>query len=66
MKYHKLGQTNFDINEVSLGTWQLGAKWRDPFDEINVQNTLAASYDTDANFFSTADMYQDDHSDRYC
>jgi len=66
MKYRKLGKTNFDISEVSFGTWQLGSKWRDPFDEIDVQNTLAASYDTDVNFFDTADIYQDDHSNRYC
>jgi len=27
MKYRRLGKTNFEISEVSLGTWQLGEAW---------------------------------------
>ncbi len=33
MEFRKLGKTGFNISEVSLGTWQLGSKWGEPFDE---------------------------------
>ena len=33
MNYRVFGKTGFKASEVSLGTWQLGSKWGDPFDE---------------------------------
>jgi Predicted oxidoreductases (related to aryl-alcohol dehydrogenases) len=64
MKYRRFGKTNFNVSEVSLGTWQLGSKWGDPFNEQDAQNTLAAAYDAGVNFFDTADVYQDGDSQR--
>ncbi|WP_125766715.1 aldo/keto reductase [Lapidilactobacillus wuchangensis] len=64
MKYRRFGKTNFNVSEVSLGTWQLGSKWGDPFNEQDAQNTLAAAYDAGVNFFDTADVYQDGASQR--
>lgn len=64
MEYRQLGKTGFKISEVSLGTWQLGSKWGEPFDENDAQNTLAAAYDAGVNFFDTADIYQDGLSEQ--
>ena len=33
MKYRILGKTGFNISEISLGTWQLGGKWGEKFNE---------------------------------
>lgn len=64
VKYRQLGKTNFKVSEVSLGTWQLGSKWGDPFDATDAQNTLAAAYDAGVNFYDTADIYQDGASEQ--
>ena len=31
MKQRILGKTEKTVSEIGLGTWQLGAKWGDPF-----------------------------------
>jgi len=62
MKYRRFGKTNFEASEVSLGTWQLGSKWGDPFSEKDAQDTLEAAFDAGVNFFDTADVYQDGKS----
>ncbi|WP_283680019.1 aldo/keto reductase [Lentilactobacillus sp. Marseille-Q4993] len=63
MKYRRLGNTGYNISEVSLGTWQLGGKWGDPFDKKGAIETLEAAYDQGVNFFDTADGYQDGNSE---
>lgn len=59
MDYRTLGKTNFKISEVSLGTWQLGSKWGNPFDADDAARTLEAAYESGVNCFDTADIYQD-------
>lgn len=63
MKFRTLGKTGFNISEVSLGTWQLGGKWGEPFDAQDAAETLAAAYESGVNYFDTADIYQDGHSE---
>ncbi len=63
MKYRTLGKTGFNISEVSLGTWQLGSKWGDPFDPKDARETLEAAFAAGVNFFDTADIYQDGQSE---
>lgn len=58
MKYRVLGKTGFNISEVSLGTWQLGSKWGDEFNEEVALETLEAAYEQGINCFDTADIYQ--------
>ena len=42
MQYRKLGKTNLNISEISLGTWQVGGKWGDDFShDINLINCYA-------------------------
>ena len=40
MNYRKLGKTNFNISEISLGTWQVGGKWGSAFDNKTADELL--------------------------
>jgi aryl-alcohol dehydrogenase-like predicted oxidoreductase len=64
MHYRKLGKTNFNVSEVSLGTWQIGAGWGDVSD-TDAERVLHAAIDNGINFFDTADVYGDGRSERY-
>jgi aryl-alcohol dehydrogenase-like predicted oxidoreductase len=64
MKYRRLGKTNFEISEVSLGTWQLGEAWGTVSDEDAIR-VLETAIDKGVNFFDTADVYGDGRSERY-
>ncbi len=64
MKYRNLGNTDFKISEVSLGTWQLGGKWGTPFNQKIANETLEEAYAQGVNFFDTADGYQKGNSER--
>ena len=58
MQYRTLGKTGVKVSEVSLGTWQLGSKWGDPFDVKVADETLNTALDLGINCFDTADVYQ--------
>lgn len=64
MKYRIFGKTGFEVSEISLGTWQLGSRWGDKFDEDVAQATLQAAVDNGINMFDTADIYQDGNSEK--
>ena len=63
MKYRILGKTGFKISEVSLGTWQLGGRWGEKFDQRTAESILDKAVETGINFFDTADVYNDGHSE---
>jgi aryl-alcohol dehydrogenase-like predicted oxidoreductase len=63
MKYRKLGKTGFEVAEVSLGTWQIGASWGS-ISEKDAMALLHAAIDNGINFFDTADVYGDGRSER--
>lgn len=46
MNLRKLGKTNRMVSEIGLGTWQLGTRWGDPFNEAEAMKILEASYDS--------------------
>jgi aryl-alcohol dehydrogenase-like predicted oxidoreductase len=52
------------VSEISLGTWQLGSKWGDPFSEEVALNTLKAATLEDINCYDTADVYQGGQSEK--
>jgi aryl-alcohol dehydrogenase-like predicted oxidoreductase len=62
MKYRKLGKTGFEVSEVSLGTWQIGAEWGS-IPEKDAVALLHAAIDNGINFFDTADVYGDGRSE---
>ncbi|MEM9328450.1 MAG: aldo/keto reductase [Bacteroidota bacterium] len=64
MNYRRLGKTNLNISEISLGTWQLGGGWGQPFDDHKAQAVLDAAVDQGINFLDTADVYSDRQSER--
>ena len=57
MNYRSLGKTNFSISELSLGTWQVGGKWGEPFSDKIAEGILHAAIDAGVNFIDTADVY---------
>ena len=64
MKYRKLGKTNYEVSEISLGTWQVGGKWGDPFDDVRAERILNEAIDRGVNFIDTADVYSDGLSEK--
>lgn len=57
VNYRTLGKTDFKISEISLGTWQVGGKWGDPFDFSLAEKILNEAVDGGVNFIDTADVY---------
>lgn len=63
MKYRKFGNTGKEVSEIGLGTWQLGTKWGDKFNEEEGLKILDAAYNNGINFIDTADVYNDGNSE---
>ncbi|MBN2235532.1 MAG: aldo/keto reductase [Opitutales bacterium] len=59
MNYRILGKTGFRISDISLGTWQVGGRWGDPFDDRSAERILNHAIDHGVNFIDTADVYSD-------
>jgi len=63
MQYRVLGRTGFNVSTISVGCWAIGGSWG----KINDEESLAALHralDLGVNFFDTADVYGDGHSER--
>jgi aryl-alcohol dehydrogenase-like predicted oxidoreductase len=58
-----LGKTDFQISEVSLGTWQVGGKWGSGFDDRLADRIINEAIDEGINFIDTADVYEDGKSE---
>jgi aryl-alcohol dehydrogenase-like predicted oxidoreductase len=63
MKYRTLGKTGFKVSEVSLGTWQVGGRWGDPFSDANAEEIINRAIDLGINFIDTADVYSNGQSE---
>lgn len=64
MNYRTLGKTGFSVSEISLGTWQVGGKWGDPFDPSTAEKILNEAVEAGVNFIDTADVYGDGESEK--
>ncbi len=64
MQYRKLGKTNLNISEISLGTWQVGGKWGEDFSHENADMILNYAVDRGVNFIDTADVYGEGNSEK--
>ncbi|MEK6153232.1 aldo/keto reductase [Flavobacteriaceae bacterium 3-367] len=58
MQYRRLGKTNFEVSEISLGTWQVGGTWGSGFDDTLAEKTINEAIDQGINFMDTADVYE--------
>src|SRR5204862_5876564 len=63
MKNRELGRTGWKVSEISFGSWAIGGTWG----SVDDRESLAALHravDLGVNFFDTADVYGDGHSER--
>ncbi len=63
MIFRKFGKTNKMVSEIGLGTWQLGTKWGEPFNEEEAMRILETSADCGINLIDTADIYNKGNSE---
>ncbi|MDM5339873.1 aldo/keto reductase [Fictibacillus enclensis] len=62
MNYRELGNTGMKVSEVSFGTWAIGGSWGHTNDEDSLK-ALEYAISEGVNFFDTADVYGDGHSE---
>jgi aryl-alcohol dehydrogenase-like predicted oxidoreductase len=62
MKYRQLGNTDLKVSELSFGTWAIGGQWGKTTDAESLK-ALDVAMDAGVNFFDTADVYGDGHSE---
>lgn len=63
MQYRALGRTGYQVSSISFGAWAIGGTWGAVDDAASMQ-TLNRALDLGVNFFDTADVYGDGHSER--
>lgn len=63
MQYNVLGRTGYNISHVSFGAWAIGGTWGE-LDDAEAMRCLHRALDLGVNFFDTADVYGDGHSER--
>jgi aryl-alcohol dehydrogenase-like predicted oxidoreductase len=63
MQYRGLGSSELKVSEISFGTWAIGGAWGNVNDKESLL-ALEAAMDKGVNFFDTADVYGDGHSER--
>lgn len=63
MKKRNLGNNGFEISEVGLGCWQIGANWGDEINKEKAFEILNEAVTNGITFFDTADVYGDGRSE---
>ena len=63
MNYRPLGNTGLKVSEVSFGPWAIGGAWGKTND-TEALKALDAAISAGVNFFDTADVYGDGHSEQ--
>ena len=63
MQYRELGRTGWKVSAISFGAWAIGSAWGSVDDDESA-NALRRAVDLGVNFFDTADVYGDGHSER--
>jgi aryl-alcohol dehydrogenase-like predicted oxidoreductase len=63
MQFRELGRTGFRVSSIGFGSWAIGGTWGDVNDDESM-GSLNRALDRGVNFFDTADVYGDGHSER--
>jgi aryl-alcohol dehydrogenase-like predicted oxidoreductase len=63
MQYRELGRTGWHVSASSFGAWAIGGAWGQ-VDDRESMTALHTAVDCGVNFFDTADVYGDGHSER--
>ncbi|HEY6803188.1 MAG TPA: aldo/keto reductase [Pyrinomonadaceae bacterium] len=63
MNYRELGRTGWKVSSISFGAWAIGNAWGS-VDADESLRALHEAVDRGVNFFDTADVYGDGHSER--
>jgi aryl-alcohol dehydrogenase-like predicted oxidoreductase len=63
MEYRDLGRTGWKVSTISFGAWAIGSTWG-KVDDGESMAALHRCLDLGVNFFDTADVYGDGHSER--
>ena len=63
MDTRTLGRTGWKISTVSFGAWAVGGTWG-PVDDSESMAAMHRALERGVNFFDTADVYGDGHSER--
>ena len=63
MEYRALGRTGWSGSSISFGAWAIGGTWG-AVDDDESMAALHSALDRGVNFFDTADVYGDGHSER--
>jgi aryl-alcohol dehydrogenase-like predicted oxidoreductase len=63
MQYRPLGRTGWNVSTISFGAWAIGGTWG-AVDDRESMAALHRALDRGVNFFDTADVYGDGHSEQ--
>jgi aryl-alcohol dehydrogenase-like predicted oxidoreductase len=63
MEYRALGRTGWRVSAIGFGAWAIGGTWG-PVDDRESLAALHRAVDLGVNFFDTADVYGDGHSEQ--
>jgi aryl-alcohol dehydrogenase-like predicted oxidoreductase len=64
MLLRSLGRTGLRVSEIGFGAWGIGRSWWGPTDDEESLRTLVRAQELGVNFFDTAYVYGDGHSER--
>ena len=62
MRYRQFGRTGWQVSEIGYGMWGMGG-WTGSSDQESLRSLQAAA-DLGCNFFDTAHVYGDGHSEK--
>jgi aryl-alcohol dehydrogenase-like predicted oxidoreductase len=63
MEYRELGRTGWKVSTISFGAWAIGGTWG-PVEDKDSLAALKRALELGVNFFDTADVYGDGHSEQ--
>jgi aryl-alcohol dehydrogenase-like predicted oxidoreductase len=63
LQYRELGRTGWKVSTISFGAWAIGGTWG-AVDDGESMAALHRALDRGVNFFDTADVYGDGHSEQ--